>query len=182
MDTITTLLVFLALMGILGTAAWASFRAAPFVPLGAKDVRRMISLAALKDGDRLADLGCGDGRLLFAAAAAKNITAIGYEVSVIPYVLAHLRRLMIPNRHRVRIRFADFLRADLRTIDVFTCFLTPMAMEKLKTTFDRQAKDGARIVSYAFPVPGWVPDVEDKPNPRTTRIFVYTIRQTSSSH
>lgn len=177
MELAVLFILLVLVLLVFGTAAWASVRAAPFVPLGSSDVKRMIALAQLRDGETLCDLGCGDGRILFAAARAETITVIGYELSVVPYLVAKCRWLFFPDRQRIEIKFADFLHADLRTIDVFTCFLTPMAMKRLKPLFERDAKDGARIVSYAFPVLGWQADIIDKQTSRETRIYRYTIRR-----
>lgn len=175
MDEVSLLFVLLMILAVFGTAAWASFRAAPFVPLRRADVERMIALANLRHGDVLCDLGCGDGRVLFAAVRAARVRALGYELSLLPFLIATVRRWLSPDRVSVSIRFKDFFTASFRTPDVFVCFLTPMAMAKLAPKFAREAKAGARILSYAFPLPGWTPVVSDKPGPRLGRIFVYRV-------
>lgn len=175
MDALPLLILAMVILGVFGTAAWASFRAAPFVPLRMRDVQRMLAIAKLRDGEQICDLGCGDGRLLFEAVRHHRVRAVGFEVSLLPYVLARLRRFRTRNQTSVVISYCDFFTADLRDIDVFFCFLTPMAMKKLARKFAAEAKEGARIVSYAFPIPGWVPTVTDKPSLQLGRIWRYDI-------
>ena len=43
---------------------------APFVPSPEHAVDKMLEVASLKPGETLYDLGCGDGRILIAAAAS----------------------------------------------------------------------------------------------------------------
>ena len=59
----------------------AARHGAPFVPTSRATLKKMMRLAKIKHGERVYDLGCGDGRLVRAAAEA-GATATGYEVSL----------------------------------------------------------------------------------------------------
>lgn len=50
-----------------------------FVPSDDATVSAIMALADLRPGDRLIDLGSGDGRIL-RAAVARGATAVGYEI------------------------------------------------------------------------------------------------------
>ena len=70
MPTTILLIIFLfVLIVVVGTAAWAGIRAAPFVPSRGRDVQRIMRLSEIKPGETFVDCGCGDGRLVLAAAA-----------------------------------------------------------------------------------------------------------------
>ncbi|MDO8622525.1 MAG: hypothetical protein Q7R80_04815, partial [bacterium] len=75
---------------ILATFAYAGVSGAPWVPTWRRDVDRFLALAQLRPGERFYDLGCGDGRLVRAAANTGTI-ATGFECSLLPYLLAKLR-------------------------------------------------------------------------------------------
>ncbi len=64
------LIIYIILVIFVGTAAYAGFSAAPWLPSRKKDVNRMVKFANIQPGDNVYDLGCGDGRLL---AAAKSL-------------------------------------------------------------------------------------------------------------
>ena len=71
---IAGILLLLCLPGVLVMRG-----AAPFVTTPKKTVRAMIALAAIRPGEIVMDLGCGDGRLVFAAAK-KGAIATGFAV------------------------------------------------------------------------------------------------------
>src|SRR5229473_2608779 len=58
-----------------------SNKLAPFVTSPVRIVERMLELANLKPGETLYDLGCGDGRILIAAAEKYKAKAVGIEIS-----------------------------------------------------------------------------------------------------
>lgn len=165
-------LVFVVVAAV--TTAWAGWRAAPFVPTRSKDVERMLDLAELKDGEVVYDLGAGDGRLLLAATQRQaQVTAVGFELSLLFYLIGWLRILLSPNRQRMRWKFQDFFHHSISEADVVVCFLTPPAMSKLEPKFRQELRPGARIISAVFPMPNWKPDLVDKP---TGRVSVYRYR------
>lgn len=96
---------------LIASAAYAGFRAAPWVPTWGKDFDRVVRLADLKSGEIVYELGAGEGRLLlqFAHTPAAEIT--GFEISLVPYAIAWLRVRRL--RPRVSVRFKDFSRLIL---------------------------------------------------------------------
>ena len=54
---------------------------APTVGTPQKAIDRMLEMASLKPGETLYDLGCGDGRILIAAASQYKVKAVGIEIS-----------------------------------------------------------------------------------------------------
>jgi len=98
------LIIFFIGLALGATFAYAGFRGAPWVPMRAGDVERVVRLAAIKPGQTVYDLGCGDGRLLFAAAT-HGAVAHGFEISLLPLVIAKVRWLFAKHRARVTIFF-----------------------------------------------------------------------------
>lgn len=137
--------------------AWLLFRGAPpFVPTPAGVQRDMLELAAIRKDEQVFDIGCGDGRLVFAAAKA-GAHATGYELSVPTYLLAKIRSVT----HRgARIRYGNFWKKDYRNADVIFCYLLPSYMD---TFFERiwpSLRPGTRVVSHDFRFKGLTPDAE----------------------
>lgn len=133
------ILVFVLTAAI--SAAWASWRAAPYVPTWGSDVQRLLDLAEVKAGERVVDLGSGDGRIVLAAAK-RGATATGYEISVLPYLVSILRRLWSPVRMRTAFRFVDLFHADLQSVDVVIVFLLPSSVKKLVPKFQAELRPG----------------------------------------
>lgn len=159
---------------ILGTLALGGILAAPWVPLWQNDVRRLLTIAGAKQGELVYDLGAGDGRVIITAAKEYGCRAIGFEIALLPYLVCRTRIWLAGMSRQVKLKYANFFTADLSDADVICAFLTPRAMKKLKTKFEKEAKPGCKILSYAFAIPGWEPDLVDRPNEKTAVIYRYT--------
>lgn len=167
-QTLIFVLFALALLTALAYFFIAGFFRSPFVPSSRATVRAMLAAANLQSGERLCDLGCGDGRIIFAAEKM-GARAIGYEISIFVWLLAQIRRLL--QRSQVQIFRRNFFHADFRNIDVVTCYLLPEVMVKLSPKLKKELRSGARIVSAAFHLPGW--PLQKKLKSGKTKIFVY---------
>lgn len=157
------------------SAMWAGLRAAPFVPTFNKDVDRMVELAQLKDGDHIVDIGAGDARILIAAAKQKNITGVGYELSLGMFLVGWLRIRLAGLHPRLKMVWGDFFHRDLSGFQAVLCFLTPPAMAKLEPKLKAELKPGTRVVSAVFPLPTWVPISKDKSDANRVSIWVYRV-------
>lgn len=166
---ITLVLVLLVAL----TAGWASFRAAPFVPTRARDVKRILELAAVKPDELVIDLGAGDGRFLVQAVKQFQARAIGYEISLLPFIIGKMRLGLSGARSKAKLLWRDLFSADLRQADVVVFFLMPGAIKRLRSKMEQELRPGTRVVSYVFPVTGWTPVSKDKPNERELAAWVY---------
>lgn len=166
------LIALVVVLLVAATYAWGALRAAPYVPTRQADVERMLQLAEIKPGQLVIDLGAGDARFLLTAAKRYGAKGLGYEISLLPYLIG-LLRIAIAGRSDVHLRYRDFYHADLSAADVIVCFLTPMAMARLAPKLEAELKPGSRVVSYAFAVPGWTPLRKDKPGQRVMAAYLY---------
>jgi len=152
------IIIQLIVLAVLLTLAYGGLSAAPWVPTRKYHVERAMKLADLKPGETFVDLGCGDGRLVAAAAELGN-RAIGYEVALLPYVLAKIRTWRF--RDRTIIRYKSLWNADLREADVVYMFLMPESTQKLREKMDREMKPGSRVISYVWKMKDWEPMAVD---------------------
>ncbi|MDP2586614.1 MAG: class I SAM-dependent methyltransferase [Candidatus Komeilibacteria bacterium] len=148
------ILFILMFIIIFGTMIRASLIGAPWVPTFGKTVLEQIKLAGIKPGEIVYDLGCGDGRWLFTAARlTPGKKFIGYEISVLPYLLAKVRQLFSSDRSRLEFRFKNYFQEDLSRADVVYCFGLPEVIGRLEPKLAAELKAGARLVSYVFRLP-----------------------------
>lgn len=166
---------------ILGTLAYGGILAAPWVPLKKRDIHRLLSLAKIRKGERLYDLGSGDGRILIAAARDFQAQCVGFEVAILPFLIAYVKIAMSGLRKQIRLLFRNFYHYPLNDAQVVVAFLSPRAMEKLKEKFERELHPGTRVVSYVFKIPGWKPSYISKPREKDCAIYYYIIPPTSNS-
>lgn len=153
--------VFLLAFIVFGTAAYASFRAAPWLPLRTRDHHRILRHLENRVGTLL-ELGAGDARLLAQVAKKTKLKGVGYEISLLPYIAGKIRLKLSHACKNAELHMKDFFYEDFSHADVVYCFLTPAAMEKLRPKFEKELKKGARVISYSFKIPGWNPTIEDR--------------------
>lgn len=148
---------------------------APFVPTPMKAGKKMLKLAGIKEGDKVVDIGCGDGRLVYMAANEIGADAVGYELSPIVYALGKIRQLLW--RSKAKIKFGDFRMHDLSKVDHIVCYMLPETLKKFIPKFEKEMKRGAKITSYAFHIGDWAPvHVEDSnPKENISKIWIYEI-------
>jgi len=124
------------------------FAGAIWSPTPIKIVKRMLKLADLKPGEKLYDLGCGDGRIAIMAAKL-GAKAVGIEINPLLYLLAKLASIRVPN---LELRWGNLYNVDLSDADVVALYLSPSGNLKLMKNL-KKLKPGARIVSYRWPLP-----------------------------
>jgi len=135
---------------------------APYVASPVRVVDRMLELANIKPGETVYDLGCGDGRIVIAAAEKYKAKAVGVEISpkLAAAATARINREGISGQ--ARVIQGDLLDVDLTGADVVTIYLATSLNEKLRPRLERYLKPGARVVSHDYAVPGWKPSKVDR--------------------
>jgi SAM-dependent methyltransferase len=128
---------------------------APFVPTPPEVVARMLELAAVGADDVVYDLGCGDGRMVIAAAKTRGARGVGIELD--PALLAECKASAEREGVSRRVKFLrqDAAKADLTGATVLVLYLLPESLETLAPVFERDLRAGARIVSHDYRIPGW---------------------------
>lgn len=175
--SVVWLLIWIALtFAILGTLAYGGILAAPYVPLWKKDVRRALKLARIKPGEKLYDLGSGDGRIIIEAAKSYGADATGFEVAILPFIYSYVKIRITGLSAMARVKMRNFYAYNLQDADIVTAFLSTRAMERLKGKFVLELKPGTRVISCAFSIRDWTPEIIDKPTNRDLPIYSYIVK------
>ena len=127
---------------------------APLVPTPSRVLHRMMELADIKPGEKVYDLGCGDGRLVTEANKKHHARAVGIEIYPLAYILAGLRAFA--TGAKVTFVLGNFLDYDISDADVVFCCLLEGHMKRLQDKFKTLKRD-CRIVCHQFEIPGWEP-------------------------
>lgn len=127
-----------------------------FVPTRQEVVDKMLELAEIKTNDLLYDLGCGDGRIVVAAAKKYGIKAIGVDID--PQRVKESLENVRTNRvgHLVTIKQADIFEFDFSDATVVTMYLLPDLNVRLMPKLAK-LKPGTRILSNDFDMKGAKP-------------------------
>jgi len=135
---------------------------APYVSSPLPVVRQMLVLAELKPGELIYDLGSGDGRVVIMAAQEFGARGIGVELreDLVKQAIEKISELNINDK--VKIVQRDMFYVDLSDADVITLYITTSANDKVKPKLESELKQGARVVTHEYEIPGWKPHKIDK--------------------
>jgi len=150
---------------------------APYYPTPEVIVERMLRLGELKAGEKMFDLGSGDGRIVIMAARKFHADATGIEFDDDLYKLSSGKIRALGLEKTARIIHGDILQQDVSSADLVTVYLLPASNEKVRPMLEKQLKKGARVVAHDFEIAGWLPeqvvDIEDDGEGRSHTLYLY---------
>jgi SAM-dependent methyltransferase len=145
----------------------------PFEPSPKHVVEEILKLADIRKSDVVYDLGCGDGRIVIAAAQQYGANGVGIDIDPqrIKDSLENARAAGVLDR--VSFRNEDLFEANIADATVVTLFLWPEVNLKLRAKLLRDLKPGTRVVSYYWDMGDWVPEKEIEIDSHS--IYLWTI-------
>jgi SAM-dependent methyltransferase len=154
----------------------------PYVPTTEEAVTAMLKLAGIKKSDVVYDLGCGDGRIVIAAAKQYGARGVGIDINPVRIAEAKDNAKKAGVENLVRFEENDLFEADFHEATVVTLFLLPNINLKLRPKLLKELKPGTRIVSNTFDMGDWKADKEatvdgsgDEDGYVSHRLFLWTI-------
>ena len=150
---------------------------APYYPTPQTVVDKMLQLGGLKAGEKMFDLGSGDGRIVIMAAQKYKADATGVELSDSLYRQSMDRIKMLGLTSGARVIHGDLLKQDYSSADLITVYLLPVGNELVTPILEKQLKKGARIVAHDFEFTAWKPErsltIDDDGEGRSHRLYLY---------
>lgn len=134
------------------------FFGAPYLPtlnpqveqaLKLLELRQPLQGMTLQQGQVLLELGCGDGKVL-VAAAEKGFKVVGYELNPLLAFIAWLRTRKYNNQ--VKVICGNFWTAEWPKADAVFTFLLPRYMSKLDAKMQSYKYKPVSLVSIAFAI------------------------------
>jgi len=149
----------------------------PTIPRRKSSSRRCSSSAGLKAGEKVFDLGSGDGRIVIMAAQKFHAEA-WHRIGRGPVRQSSdkIRKLGLEkNAHIVN---GDLLRQNYSSADLVTVYLLPDPVNtKVQPLLDKQRKKGARVVAHDFEFRNWTPErvenIADDGEGRSHTLYLY---------
>ena len=130
----------------------------PYVPTPMAVVDAILEMARVGPDDILFDLGCGDGRIVIAAAVRFGARGVGVDLDPRRIEESKRNAAKAGVEELVSFRLADIFDADFSRATVVALYLLPEVNLKLRPRFFNLLRPGSRVVSHEFDMGDWEPD------------------------
>jgi precorrin-6B methylase 2 len=130
-----------------------------WMPTKVEMADQMLSLAQVRQGDLVYDLGSGDGVIPIEAAKKYQVRAVGieYNPDLVKLSQRNAERAKVENL--VTFKQGDIFVEDFSQATVLTLYLGENLNSKLMPTILKM-QAAPRVVSNTFRMEGWIPDQE----------------------
>ena len=141
------IILFILILGI-----YLLLQGAIFVPSKDKSIKTILEFAKAKKGQRMADLGSGDGRIIIAFGRS-GIQADGYEINPILVLISRIRIKKLGLEKFAKVYWRSYWGADLSIYNVVTVFGIDYIMKRLEKKLFGGMNPGNKIIVNLFPFP-----------------------------
>jgi precorrin-6B methylase 2 len=148
----------------------------PYVPTPPSVVKRMLELAKVGKDDFVIDLGSGDGRIAIAAAKDFGARALGVDLDPQRISEARENAAKAGVTDRVSFRQQNLFETVIKDATVVTMYLLSDVNMKLRPRLLEELRPGTRVVSHAFTMGAWQPDVHESVDGRDVFFWVVPAR------
>ena len=124
----------------------------PYVPTAPEVVDRMLQMGKVGKQDVVYDLGCGDGRIVIAAAKKYGARGVGVDLDPkrIEEAESNLREAGPEVAKQVRFITGDLFQVDISKATVVMLYLLPEINLMLRPKLWKELAVGTRIVSHDY--------------------------------
>lgn len=154
---------------------------APFVATPMAVVHNMLDLLALDAKSVVYDIGCGDGRIIIAAA--RKYGARGVGVDIVPERIRESREgaKAAGVEALTEFRLEDAFKVDVSPATAVTLYLLPESNVLLRSKLEKELRPGTLVVSHDYEIEGWedqiirTETVEDKSG-KDHHLYLYRMK------
>lgn len=134
----------------------------PYVPTPQDVVDRMLEIVKPTDKDFVMDLGCGDGRMLVTAASKFGARGRGVDLNPVRIQEATENAKKANVTDKIQFEVKNLFETSISQATVLTMYLLPSVNLQLRPRILSEMRAGSRIVSHAFHMADWEPDLQDE--------------------
>jgi len=130
----------------------------PYVASKPEVVTEMLRMANVGKDDILYDLGCGDGRIVIAAAQRFGTRGVGVDINPVRIKESQENAALANVTHLVQFIEQDLFETDFHEATVVSLYLLNSVNLRLRPLLLSQLKPGTRVVSHNYHMDTWEPD------------------------
>jgi SAM-dependent methyltransferase len=149
---------------------------APNVASEMEVVDAMLGLAQIRPGERVVDLGSGDGRILIAAARSNGARGLGVDIDPARIAESNANARAAGVTGLVEFRRQDLFQTPLADADVVTLYLTQEVNLRLRPRILAEMRPGTRVVSHDYHMGDWRWDERRRVGSATIYLWIVPAR------
>lgn len=124
----------------------------PFVPTTMKTVAKAFDLLNIQPGEKVLDLGSGDGRFVLYGAGRVRASFVGVELSTLLYLWSKLRTSLARKKGMVTILRKNYYDENFSFYNKLFFFNMPSELTRLKEKLEKEVRPGTLVASVMFPL------------------------------
>ncbi|MDD8026926.1 MAG: methyltransferase domain-containing protein [Acidobacteriota bacterium] len=128
---------------------------APFVPTPPEVVAKMLEMAKVGKDSVVYDLGCGDGRIVVAAARTYGAHGVGIDIEPVRIRESKANAEAAKVEGLVKFKTSDVMKVDLSPATVVTMYLLSESNALLRPKLERELRPGTPVVAHNYMIAGW---------------------------
>ena len=131
------------------------------MPTHRNTVKKIIKFADIKPGEKAADLGSGDGRIVIALAKA-GAEAHGYEINPVLVLLSRYKIRKQGLDNQAFVHWKSFRMESFRSFNIITLFGIDYIMKGLEKKLQKELTKDSRVICNVFSFPTWPCEKQEK--------------------
>lgn len=147
------LILFVRQITILSLAIW-TWRGSeiPYESTQTKALKELMTRIQLKPGQKIYDLGSGNGKVALFLAKQEAITVIGIEKNLILYLTSQFKKAFsFKLKGQVILKHQDLFTVDLSDADLVYTYFVPSVFTKITDKFVAELKTNTLLVAWRYP-------------------------------
>jgi protein-L-isoaspartate O-methyltransferase len=129
--------------------ALSMFGTVPYVP-STKLFKEAIKYLDLKEGDKVLDIGSGDGRvLIYASKVYPKVEFVGVEKNFLLVMYSNAVKFLLGRKNLI-FKNTDARDFDISDFDAIYLYLLPDFVDEI--LLKKKIKKGCRVISFHFPL------------------------------
>lgn len=160
LTAITIIIAFIATLFYLWIIINPLFGNVPYVPSSMKTVRHMIEVSKMQPGEKVCDIGSGDGRIVIEFAKRGAISH-GYEINPLLVLISRWAIKLNRLEGKAFIHYKSLYEANFGEFNIVSSYCLPKTMSDIETRLYQELPVGARVVSNTFKFKQWKSSLKD---------------------
>ncbi|MBU0976707.1 MAG: hypothetical protein ABIE03_01710 [Patescibacteria group bacterium] len=148
------LILLIILVPVFFIVAAPVIKGAPYLPIDKKRLKALLKLSEAKQGDKVVDLGSGDGRIVIEFAK-KGIESHGYEINPILVLISKMKIRKAGLRNKAFIHWRSLWNIDFPKYSIITSYPVKGIMKSLEKKLQNRTTPRSKIILHIFKFPSW---------------------------